>query len=43
MHDGVMYATTSWSIVFAVDARTGEELWRYDPQVDRFHWLEGLL
>ena len=35
MHDGVMYATTSWSIVFAVDARTGEELWRYDPQVDR--------
>ena len=35
VHDGVMYATASWSIVFAVDARTGEELWRYDPQVDR--------
>lgn len=35
VRDGVMYATGSWSIVFAVDARTGEELWRYDPQVDR--------
>jgi len=35
MRDGIMYASASWSIVFAVDARTGEELWRYDPQVDR--------
>jgi len=35
VRDGIMYATASWSIVFAVDARTGEELWRYDPQVDR--------
>ena len=35
VHDGIMYATGSWSIVFAVDARTGEELWRYDPGVDR--------
>jgi quinohemoprotein ethanol dehydrogenase len=35
VRDGIMYATGSWSIVFAVDARTGEELWRYDPQVDR--------
>ena len=35
VHNGIMYATASWSVVFAVDARTGEELWRYDPQVDR--------
>jgi quinohemoprotein ethanol dehydrogenase len=35
VHNGVMYASGSWSVVFAVDARTGEELWRYDPQVDR--------
>jgi quinohemoprotein ethanol dehydrogenase len=33
--DGVMYATTSWSNVFAVDARTGEELWYWDSQADR--------
>lgn len=31
--DGVMYVTGSWSRVFALDARTGERLWRFDPQV----------
>ena len=31
--DGVMYATASWSIVFALDAKTGAELWRHDPKV----------
>lgn len=31
--DGVMYTTGSWSIVFAIDARTGKQLWKYDPQV----------
>ncbi len=33
VHDGVMYATGSWSVVFALDARTGRELWRFDPKV----------
>jgi len=32
---GVMYATGSWSIVFALDAASGRELWRYDPQVPK--------
>lgn len=32
--DGVMYVTSSWSKVFALDARTGRELWRFDPKVD---------
>ncbi len=31
--DGVMYATGSWSVVFALDARTGKQLWKWDPQV----------
>ena len=31
--DGVMYMTGSWSVVYAVDAKTGEELWSYDPEV----------
>ncbi len=31
--DGTMYFTSSWSKVFAVDARTGHEKWRFDPQV----------
>lgn len=33
--DGVMYTTGSWSVVFALDAKTGRELWKYDPQVPR--------
>jgi quinohemoprotein ethanol dehydrogenase len=33
--DGVMYTTGSWSIVYALDARTGQQLWQYDPQVPR--------
>jgi quinohemoprotein ethanol dehydrogenase len=31
--DGVLYATAPWSIVFALDAKTGKELWRHDPKV----------
>jgi len=27
--DGVMYVTGAWSIVYALDAKTGEELWVY--------------
>jgi quinohemoprotein ethanol dehydrogenase len=29
--DGLMYLTTAWSKVMAVNAATGEVLWRYDP------------
>ena len=31
--DGVMYTTSAWSIVHAIDARTGKRLWTFDPQV----------
>jgi alcohol dehydrogenase (cytochrome c)/quinohemoprotein ethanol dehydrogenase len=31
--DGVMYFTSAWSKAYAVDARTGKEKWRFDPQV----------
>ncbi|MDE2410272.1 MAG: PQQ-dependent dehydrogenase, methanol/ethanol family, partial [Sphingomonadales bacterium] len=30
---GVMYVSTAWSRVYALDARTGRQLWRYDPGV----------
>ncbi len=33
--DGVMYLTTAWSMVKAYDIATGEELWAYDPEIDR--------
>jgi len=33
MIDGKLYISTAWSKVFAYDAKTGEELWSYDPEV----------
>jgi PQQ-dependent dehydrogenase (methanol/ethanol family) len=33
--DGVIYLGSSWSNVFAYDATTGEQRWRYDPEVPR--------
>ena len=33
--NGVLYASTPWSNVFALDARTGKELWRWDARADR--------
>jgi quinohemoprotein ethanol dehydrogenase len=31
--DGVMFVTTAWSKVYALDAKTGEQLWYFDPKV----------
>jgi quinohemoprotein ethanol dehydrogenase len=31
--DGVMYVTSAWSKVFALDPATGKEIWRFDPAV----------
>ena len=33
--DGVIYYTDSWSVVSAVDADTGEEVWTFDPKTRR--------
>ena len=33
--NGVLYTVTNWSIVAAIDAKTGKEIWRYDPKADR--------
>jgi quinohemoprotein ethanol dehydrogenase len=33
--NGILYTVTNWSIVAAVDAKTGKEIWRYDPDADR--------
>ncbi len=33
--DGVMYTTTAWSKVVALDAATGKVKWTYDPQVPK--------
>ncbi len=34
--DGVMYTSGTWGYVYAVDAATGKELWRYDPKAEPF-------
>ena len=39
--DGVMYVTASWSIVHAIDVRTGQKLWSFDPKVDRAFGYKG--
>jgi quinohemoprotein ethanol dehydrogenase len=31
--DGVLFTTTAWSKVYAFDAKTGKELWKFDPKV----------
>lgn len=33
--NGVLYTVTNWTIVAAVDAKTGKQLWQYDPLADR--------
>ncbi len=32
--DGVMYTSGAWGFVYAVDASTGEEIWKFNPGVD---------
>lgn len=36
--DGVMYVTAPWSVVHAIDARSGQRLWTFDPEIDRGAW-----
>ncbi len=38
VHDGVMYITGSYSRMYAIDVKTGKELWQYDARLP-----EGIL
>jgi quinohemoprotein ethanol dehydrogenase len=33
--NGVMYVSGSWSIVYALNAKNGELIWKYDPKVPK--------
>jgi len=35
VHNGIMYVTSTWNIVHALDVRTGQPLWMFDPEVDK--------
>ena len=37
VHNGVIYISTGWSHAYALDARTGQQLWHYDAQVPKSH------
>jgi len=39
--DGVLYTTGAYSMVFALDAKTGQLLWQYDPKVWRGYQGRG--
>lgn len=41
MVDGVLYVSTAWSKVVALDATSGAKLWQYDPQVPREWAVRG--
>ena len=38
MSNGMLYSIAPWSVVYAVDARTGKEIWRQDPEVNQQIW-----
>jgi PQQ-dependent dehydrogenase (methanol/ethanol family) len=33
--DGILYTSGNWSVVYAIDAKTGQIRWTYDPKVPR--------
>jgi len=35
--NGIMYISGPWSIVYSIDARTGKQLWVYDPKVSGWY------
>lgn len=41
--DGVLYGTSSELNLFALNAGTGEQLWKFDPQPDRRHSNRGVM
>ena len=41
VHEGMMYVTSTWNIVYALDARTGEQIWSYDPEIDKEQAAKG--
>jgi quinohemoprotein ethanol dehydrogenase len=33
--NNTIYGITSWSVVYALDARTGKQIWRWDPEANQ--------
>ena len=41
VHEGIMYVTSTYNIVSAIDARTGELIWSHDPEIDKVQAAKG--
>jgi quinohemoprotein ethanol dehydrogenase len=39
--DGIMYVSAAWSVVHAIDVRTGKRIWTFDPKVPPAHGAKG--
>ena len=39
--DGIMYFSTAWSVVYALNAVSGEVIWKFDPEVPRVTQVKG--
>ncbi len=39
--DGIMYTTSAWSHVLAIDAATGKQIWHFDPKVPKSTGVKG--
>ena len=35
MWNKTLYGITTWSVIYAMDARTGERIWRWDPEINQ--------
>ncbi len=35
VHDGIMYVTASYSRLYAIDIKTGKEVWQYDARLPK--------
>ena len=40
--NGVIYSITPWSIVYAIDAKSGKEVWHSDPEVNQQIWASRI-
>jgi len=41
VHDGIMYVTATWNRVHALNAKTGANLWSFDPVIDKEQAAKG--
>lgn len=39
--DGILFLSGPWSTVYAINVRTGQKIWTYDPKVPRYYGIKG--